>query len=307
MTIHQHKTHLATGGLAKTNGTTILANDKQIINHFEPQEDGFLPSIKRACALVIRPLKPLKPLKKTPLKPLEKKPLRPLKPLKKPEQKANWRGYNAISLKNWQYAAPDNGGFVLPSNIGAMRSHLRSCTRTSLGVLASGNAPADQFGESTPTLTGGFQSQKLEANMAKSISCVTAQNSAVQSSSATAQPFKKINLFFEASAFGMARVIFEDLDFTQADLQANRKRIIKAFKQACLSGRGILDKDLYKPQHAPISYYAGHTIIKQWEVGFTLDVVQCTDAVIDSKADAIMQRIAVELHEYHAQTEGGAL
>lgn len=159
MTNHQHKTHLATGGLAKTNGTTILANDGQIINHFEPQADRFLPSIKRACALVIRPLKPLKPLKKTPLKPLEKKPLRPLKPLKKPEQKANWRGYNATSLKTWQYAAPDNGGFVLPSDNGAMRSHMRSCTRTALGVWAIGNDPADHVGESTPTLTGGFQSQ----------------------------------------------------------------------------------------------------------------------------------------------------
>ncbi len=127
----------------------------------------------------------------------------------------------------------------------------------------------------------------------------TAQNSAVQ--------FKKINLFFEASACGVARVIFEDLDFTQDDLQANRKRIIKAFKQACLSGRGILDKDLYKPLEAPIAYYAGNTIIKPWEVGFTLDAVQCTDAVIDSKADAIMQRIAVELNEYHAHAEGGAL
>lgn len=204
-------------------------------------------------------------------------------------------GYNSISLKNWQYAAPDNGGFVLPSDNGAMRSHMRSCTRTALGVLASGNAPADQFGESTPTLTVVFNSQKLEANMAKSTSC------------ATAQPFKKINLSFEASAFGMARVTFENLDFTENDLQANRKRIIKAFKQACLSGRGILDKDLYKPLEAPIAYYAGNTIIKPWEVGFTLDAVQCTNAVIDSKADAIMQRIAVELNEYHAQTEGGAL
>ena len=126
-------------------------------------------------------------------------------------------------------------------------------------------------------------------------------------SCATAQPFKKINLSFEASAFGMARVTFENLDFTENDLQANRKRIIKAFKQACLSGRGILDKDLYKPLEAPIAYYAGNTIIKPWEVGFTLDAVQCTDAVIDSKADAIMQRIAVELNEYHAHAEGGAL
>ena len=69
-------------------------------------------------------------------------------------------GYNAISLKNWQCTAPDKGGFVLPSNSGAMRSHMRSCTRTALGVLASGNAPADQFGESTPTLNGGFQFSK---------------------------------------------------------------------------------------------------------------------------------------------------
>ena len=291
MTNHKTQTRLVTGGLS---GTTDIANDRKIINHFEPPADGFLPSIKRACALVIRPLKPLKPLKKTPLKPLEKKPLRPLKPLKKPEQKANWRGYNATSLKTWLYPAPDNGGFVLPSDNGAMRSHMRSCTRTALGVLASGNAPADQFGESTPTLTVVFNSQKLEANMAKL-------------SSATAQPFKKINLSFEASAFGTARVTFEDLDFTESDLQANRKRIIKAFKQACLSGRGILDKDLYKPLEAPIAYYAGNTIIKPFELGFTLDAVQCTDAVIDSKADAIMQRIAVELKEHHAHAEGGAL
>ena len=216
-------------------------------------------------------------------------------------------GYNAISLKNWQYAAPDNGGFVLPSNIGAMRSHLRSCTHTALGVLASGNAPADQFGESTPTLTGGFQSQKLEGIMPKSTSCATAQNSAVQSSRVESDSATKINLLFEASSCGTARVAFEDLDFTTDDLQANRKRIIKALKQACLSARGILDKSLYTPQESPIAYYAGHTIIKPWELGFTLDAVQCTDAVIDSKADAIMQRIAVELNEYQLQVKGGAL
>ena len=72
----------------------------------------------------------------------------------------NWR-YNSISLKTWQYAAPDKGGFVLPSNIGAMRSHIRAaCGLSALGVLASGNAPADHVGESTPTLIGGFQSLK---------------------------------------------------------------------------------------------------------------------------------------------------
>ena len=70
------------------------------------------------------------------------------------------RGYNAISLKSRLYPA-QLGGFVLPSNIGAMRAHLRSCARTALGVLASGNAPAVRDGESTPTLTGGFQSQIL--------------------------------------------------------------------------------------------------------------------------------------------------
>ena len=154
MTHHKAQSPLVGG----ESGTTILANDEQIINHFEPQAGGFLPSIKRACALVIRPLKPLKPLKKTPLKPLEKKPLRPLKPLKKPEQKANWRGYNATSLKTWLYPA-QLGGFVLPSDNEAMRAHMRSCGRTALGVWAIGNDPADHVGESTPTLTGGFQSQ----------------------------------------------------------------------------------------------------------------------------------------------------
>ena len=67
-------------------------------------------------------------------------------------------GYNAISLKTRLYPA-QLGGFVLPSNNGAMRAHKRSCTRTTLGVLAIGNDPADRVGESTPTLTGGFQSQ----------------------------------------------------------------------------------------------------------------------------------------------------
>lgn len=66
-------------------------------------------------------------------------------------------GYNSTSLKSRQYAAPDNGGFVLPSNSEVMRSHKRSCTRTALGVLASGNAPAVLDGESTPALTGGFK------------------------------------------------------------------------------------------------------------------------------------------------------
>ena len=66
------------------------------------------------------------------------------------------RGYNANSLKSWLHPA-QLGGFVLPSNIGAMRAQLRSCTRTALGVLASGNAPAVHDGESTPTLIGGFQ------------------------------------------------------------------------------------------------------------------------------------------------------
>ena len=66
-------------------------------------------------------------------------------------------GYNQTSLKSRQYAAPDNGGFVLPSNSEVMRSHKRSCTRTALGVLVSGNAPAVLDGESTPAFTGGFQ------------------------------------------------------------------------------------------------------------------------------------------------------
>ena len=126
-----------------------------------------------------------------------------------------------------------------------------------------------------------------------------------KSSSATAQTFKQINLFFEASTCGIARIVFEDLDFTQADLQANRQRIIDGVKQARLSGRGLLDRDLYKPQEAPLSYFAGETIINGYVIGFTIDAVQCTDAVIDSKADAIMQRIAVELNEY--RTKGGAL
>lgn len=70
------------------------------------------------------------------------------------------RGYNAISLKSRLHPA-QLGGFVLPSNNGAMRSHMRSCTRTALGVWAIGNDPAVRDGESTPTLTGGFQSQIL--------------------------------------------------------------------------------------------------------------------------------------------------
>lgn len=67
-------------------------------------------------------------------------------------------GYNSTSLKTWLYPA-QLGGFVLPSNNGAMRAHMCSCTRTTLGVWAIGNDPADHVGESTPTLTGGFQSQ----------------------------------------------------------------------------------------------------------------------------------------------------
>ena len=71
-------------------------------------------------------------------------------------------GYNAISLKNWLYPTAVLGGFVLPLNYRVMRAHNRAtCTRTSLGVLVSGNAPAHQVRESTHTLTGDFQSQNL--------------------------------------------------------------------------------------------------------------------------------------------------
>ena len=124
---------------------------------------------------------------------------------------------------------------------------------------------------------------------------------------AQTQAFKPIELFFEAAANGVAKVHFQDLDFTQSDLNANKKRIVAALKQACFSSRGILDKDLYKPQHTPVLYEAGQTVHKPWELIFTLDAVQCTDEVIDSKTDAIMQRVSVELTEYQWQTKGGAL
>jgi hypothetical protein len=69
-------------------------------------------------------------------------------------------GYNSISLKSWLYPTAVLGGFVLPLNYRAMRAHNRAtCTRTSLGVLVSGNAPYVHDVESTPTLTGDFQSQ----------------------------------------------------------------------------------------------------------------------------------------------------
>ena len=117
MTDHKHKTRLVTGGLS---GTTILANDADIVNHFA---ENTTPFSKAVCGL-------------------------------------GNRGYNANSLKSRLYPA-QLGGFVLPSNNGAMRAHKRSCTRTTLGVWAIGNDPAVRDGESTPTLTGGFQSQIL--------------------------------------------------------------------------------------------------------------------------------------------------
>ena len=115
MTHDQHKTRLMTGGLS---GTTILANDADIVNHFAENTTSFS---KAVCML-------------------------------------GNRGYNATSLKTWLYPA-QLGGFVLPSDNEAMRAHMRSCGRTALGVWAIGNDPADHVGESTPTLTGGFQSQ----------------------------------------------------------------------------------------------------------------------------------------------------
>ena len=115
MTHDQHKTRLVTGGLS---GTTILANDADIINHFTENTTSF----SKAVSVLGN------------------------------------RGYNATSLKTWLYPA-QLGGFVLPSDNEAMRAHMRSCGRTALGVWAIGNDPADHVGESTPTLTGGFQSQ----------------------------------------------------------------------------------------------------------------------------------------------------
>ena len=115
MTHDQHKTRLMTGGLS---GTTILANDADIIKHFTENTTSF----SKAVSVLGN------------------------------------RGYNATSLKTWLYPA-QLGGFVLPSDNEAMRAHMRSCGRTALGVWAIGNDPADHVGESTPTLTGGFQSQ----------------------------------------------------------------------------------------------------------------------------------------------------
>ena len=185
MTDHKHKTRLVTGGLGKTNGTTDIANDADIVNHFiqkinpcapraNPHKGWnlFFSGVRKLGSFwinltgvfesrdiqALRPLKPLRPLQKKPLKPLQKKPLKPLKPLKKRKQTEKPCGYNATSLKSRLYPA-QLGGFVLPSNNGAMRAHKRSCTRTTLGVWAIGNDPADRVGESTPTLTGGFQSQ----------------------------------------------------------------------------------------------------------------------------------------------------
>ena len=66
-------------------------------------------------------------------------------------------GYNAISLKTWLYPTAVLGGFVLSLNYRVMRAHNRAtCTRTSLGVLVSGNAPYVLDVESTPTLTGDY-------------------------------------------------------------------------------------------------------------------------------------------------------
>ena len=176
MTHHQHKTRLMTGGLS---GSNNVKKDTDIVNHFirkinpcvpyaNPHKGGNLcfSGVRKQGSFWINlagvfesaDIQALRPLK--PLKPLQKKPLKPLRPLKKRKQTEKPCGYNATSLKSRLYPA-QLGGFVLPSNNGAMRAHMRSCGRTALGVLASGNAPAVRDGESTPTLTGGFQSQIL--------------------------------------------------------------------------------------------------------------------------------------------------
>ena len=185
MTHHQHKTRLVTGGLS---GSNNVKKDTDIVNHFIRKINPCVPYVNphkgwNLCfsgvrkqgsfwinlagvfestdIQALRPLKPLKPLQKKPLKPLkplQKKPLKPLRPLKKRKQTEKPCGYNATSLKTRLYPA-QLGGFVLPSDNEAMRAHMRSCGRTALGVLASGNAPAVHDGESTPTLNGGFQSQ----------------------------------------------------------------------------------------------------------------------------------------------------
>ena len=72
MTHSQHKTRLVTGGLS---GSTMLANDANIVNHFA---ENTTPFSKAVCVL-------------------------------------GNRGYNVGSKKSWQCPAPDKGGFVLPS------------------------------------------------------------------------------------------------------------------------------------------------------------------------------------------------
>lgn len=106
--------------MGASSGLSNIANDKRIINHFSADATG--NSIHAMGVARI--------------------------------------GYNAISLKNWLYPTAVLGGFVLPLNYRVMRAHNRAtCTRTSLGVLVSGNAPYVLYVESTPTLTGDFQSQ----------------------------------------------------------------------------------------------------------------------------------------------------
>ena len=115
MTHSQHKTRLMTGGLS---GTTILANDADIINHFTENTTSF----SKAVSVLGN------------------------------------RGYNATSLKNWQHPATVSR-FIYTPNQGK-RVSTYTHIRTPLGVWAIGNDPADQFGESTPTLNGGFQFSK---------------------------------------------------------------------------------------------------------------------------------------------------
>lgn len=157
MTHSQHKTRLATGGLS---GTSILANDADIVNHFIQKINPCAPRANphKGLNLCISGVRKQGGFWINLMGVFDSRDIQALRPLKKRKQTEKPCGYNANSLKTWLYPA-QLGGFVLPSDNEAMRAHMRSCGRTALGVWAIGNDPADHVGESTPTLTGGFQSQ----------------------------------------------------------------------------------------------------------------------------------------------------
>ena len=92
-----------------------------------------------------------------------------------------------------------------------------------------------------------------------------------------------------ASTYGIAQAAFSNLDIST--LQTGKDAIIHDLKALLDRGRALLQHSSYTPQRLPIMWFVGLDEIEAFDFGLMLDVVACTDELIDQRADEIIQKL----------------